>query len=245
MPDAYNQAASQYETLAQMVAALSVDYDRLQELRELSKTPRYVAGWNMPGYLPDSEPAEFDSADDADEARSYLADEMRSAADTLYEDDTNADVAAELREAADALENLATADAGAEYGQTIAGYHYWITQDGTMLQGDDVEELAELEEAAGDANSEDEAREILDSDPLSVEVRSDWVTPGEEMTAGEFRILLCTGGPAVQIRGELDHRGEPSRAWLEYQDWGTPWTQYHDTDQATLLAYASHFLSGF
>ena len=238
MSDAYNQAAAQYETIAQMVAALSVDYDRLQELRELSKTPRYVAGYNMPGYLPDSDPAGFDSADDA---RSYLADEMRCFADQAADDEESQREAAELREAADALD----ASKGTEYGQTIAGYHYWITQDGSILQGDDVEELAELESDAGDANDEDEAREILDSDPLSVEVRSAWVTPGEEMTAGEFRIVLCTGGPAVQIRGELDHCGEPSRAWLEYQDWGTPWTQYHDTYQATLLAYASHFLSGF
>ncbi len=234
MSDAQSQARAQYESLAQMVAALSVDYDRMEELRDLRKTPRFVAGYNMPGYMPDSEPADFD---DVDDARSYLADEMRTFADQAADDEESKQEAADLRTAADECE----AGTG-EYGRTIAGYHYWIHQDGNMLQGDDVEELAGLEQAAGDANSEDEAREILDSDPLSVEVRSDWVTPGEEMTAGEFRILLCTGGPAVQIRGELGVHGEPSRAWLEYQDWGTPWTQYFDADQSTLLAYASHFI---
>ena len=234
MSDAQSQARAQFETLAQMVAALSVDYDRMEELRDLRKTPRFVAGWNMSGYMPDSEPADFD---DVDDARSYLADEMRRFADLAMGDEESQREAADLRTAADDR-----AAGTGEYGQTIAGYHYWVTQDGVMLQGDDVEELAELEQAAGDANDEDEACEILDSDPLSVEVRSDWVTPGEEMTPGEFRILLCTGGPAVQIRGELDEYGCPSRAWLEYQDWGTLWTRYYDVDQSTLLAYASHFI---
>ena len=59
----------------------------------------------------------------------------------------------------------------------------------------------------------------------------------------EFCILLSTGGPASRIRGELDN-GEPCRAWLEVQDWGTPWTQYFDIEQDTLLAYARCFYFG-
>ncbi len=109
---------------------------------------------------------------------------------------------------------------------------------------DNAEELAELVDAAGDCESEDEARERIQEDPLSVEVRSDWASPGEELTPGEFCILLCTGGPAVRIRGELDHHGEPSRAWLEYQDWGTPWTHYWQAEGATLCEYAGHFYYG-
>lgn len=104
-------------------------------------------------------------------------------------------------------------------------------------------ELAELEAAAGDCTDEEDARQRIQEDPLSVEVRSDWASPGEKLTAGEFQILLCTGGPAVRIMGELD-RGEPCRAWLEYQDWGTPWTQYFGASSDTLCQYASHFFFG-
>lgn len=106
---------------------------------------------------------------------------------------------------------------------------------------DNAEELAELEEAAGDYDSQEDAEQAINDDPLSVEVRSDWTAPGEELTPAEFCILLCTGGPAVRIVGELDQCNEPVRAWMEYQDWGTPWTQYFDADSATLLDYARRF----
>ncbi len=108
---------------------------------------------------------------------------------------------------------------------------------------DNADELAELEDAAGDCTDEDDARQRISEDPLSVEVRSDWASPGEELTAGEFCILLCTGGPAVRIVGELN-RGEPCRAWLEYQDWGTPWTQWFGAKSDTLCQYAAHFFFG-
>jgi hypothetical protein len=107
----------------------------------------------------------------------------------------------------------------------------------------DAEELQELEAAAGDCKDQDEARQRIEEDALSVEVRSGWTTPGEEMEAEEFNILLTTGGPAVRIRGELDG-SEPRRAWLEVQDWGKPWTEYVPADQDTLLAYASCFFFG-
>jgi hypothetical protein len=75
---------------------------------------------------------------------------------------------------------------------------------------------------------------------LSVEVRSGWASATDTMTAEEFRIVLCTGGPHVEIRGEL-HLGTPSRAWMMYQDWGTPLTQYFDVEGSTLLAYCQEF----
>ena len=109
---------------------------------------------------------------------------------------------------------------------------------------DDAEELAELEAAAGDCTDEEEARDRIMEDPLEIQVRSDWTNPGKKLAPGEFMILLCTGGPAVRIVGELDQYSEPCRAWLEYQDWGTPWTQYFKADSATLCRYASHFFGG-
>ena len=91
----------------------------------------------------------------------------------------------------------------------------------------------------------DAASEAISEDPLSVEVRSGWTTLGNDLEPEEYAILLCTGGPAVRIRGELDSDGNPCRAWIEYQDWGTPWREYHDGhDAPALLAYAGHFLGG-
>lgn len=107
---------------------------------------------------------------------------------------------------------------------------------------DDAEELAELEAAAGDCESREDAADRISEDPLSVEVRSGWVTPGDDvMTPEEFCILLSTGGPAVRIVGDLNGCGEPIRARLEVQDWFKPWTEYAPADQDTLLSYASQF----
>ena len=47
----------------------------------------------------------------------------------------------------------------------------------------------------------------------------------------------------MRIRGELSD-GQPDRAWLEYQDWGTLWTRFFDVEQDTLLAYAQCFYFG-
>lgn len=111
---------------------------------------------------------------------------------------------------------------------------------------EDAEELKELEAAAGDCKDRDDAERRIHEDPLSVEVRSGWTTPGEDMTAEDFCILLSTGGPATRIRGELGDDGEPHRAWLEVQDWYKPWTEYYAGSGAAevLLTYAQCFTYG-
>ena len=110
----------------------------------------------------------------------------------------------------------------------------------TQWDDENGDELNNLEHEAGDCADQDAAREIVQNDPLSVEVRSGWDIVGGDLSAAEFRIVLCTGGPHVEIRGELDN-GTPSRAWMMYQDWGTPKTQYFDVEQSTLLAYCQEF----
>jgi hypothetical protein len=92
-------------------------------------------------------------------------------------------------------------------------------------------------------HDEDAARDAICEDPLSVLVRSGWTEAGESMQAEEYEILLCTGGPAVRIVGDLNH-GSPETARIEYQDWFTPWETLHgltDYEQAQLLAYAGEF----
>lgn len=102
---------------------------------------------------------------------------------------------------------------------------------------EDLETLQELIEQSADCESGCDALERLQENPLSIEFRSDWESDPADFTPSEFSILLCTGGPAVRILGELDHNGYPSRAWAEYQDWGTPWFEL-GSYQSVALEYA-------
>jgi len=106
-------------------------------------------------------------------------------------------------------------------------------------------ELDELKDTAGECKSYDEAQQRIQEDPLSVQIRSGWYSVGEKPEPVEFEILLCTGGPAVRIRGELGQYNEPDRAWIEYQDWFTPWTEFFaDQDTDALLTYCQQFYFG-
>lgn len=106
---------------------------------------------------------------------------------------------------------------------------------------EDAEELKELEEAAGECKDREEAEQRIHEDPLSLQIRSGWTSPGEDMVPEEFELLLGTGGPAVRIIGELDQHLEPCRARLQAQDWFTQWTDYRGGDQDTLLTYCRCF----
>ena len=107
------------------------------------------------------------------------------------------------------------------------------------------EELAELTAAAGDCESEEQARERIRDDALSLDVRSEWHSPGdaEGVQDAEFRILLTTGGPAARIVGEL-RDGQPHNPRLEVQDWFKPWTEYFGIDRDVLQAYCEVFYFG-
>ncbi len=91
-----------------------------------------------------------------------------------------------------------------------------------------------------------DAETVIAEDPLEVAVRTDWHTLDVDSTETEYKILLCTGGPAVRIIGELGEHSDPQTARLEYQDWGTPWTELHtdaEEDEA-MLTYAQQFYFG-
>ena len=110
---------------------------------------------------------------------------------------------------------------------------------------DEAEELADLEKAAGECESRDDAEQRIQEDPLSLEYRSGWAAVGDTMPAEEFRILLGMGGPATRIIGELSN-GEPTRARLQAQDWFKPWTDYTGDaiSQDDLLTYCRCFYFG-
>ena len=115
-----------------------------------------------------------------------------------------------------------------------------------------TEAKAVLKEHGYDGTNHDVVAEWIEEAmrefPLSVEVRSNWYDPCCGPAAPEeFCILLSTGGPALRIRGDLSEYAEPSRCWLEYQDWGTPWAQYfsRSEDRCTALRwFASLFYCG-
>ena len=105
-----------------------------------------------------------------------------------------------------------------------------------------VQMLADLD-AAEDIDDEDEAaRQRIADHPLSVMVRSDWTQPGDPLEAAEFQILLCAGGTAVRIVGELEH-GTPCSAQMEYQTWDTPWLPYFGALPAVLCDYCYYVAS--
>jgi len=107
---------------------------------------------------------------------------------------------------------------------------------------EEASELAELEAAAGDCQDEDDARQRIDEDPLSLEFRSGWVSSKDDMEPEEYCLLLSTGGPATRIIGDIDN-GEATSARLQVQDWGTPWTEHVVTgeDHRALMAYVQCF----
>jgi len=128
-------------------------------------------------------------------------------------------------------------------------------KDQAKAQYESIREMVEAMEMANagelrhaDWKTEDDVREAIQEDPLEVSVRGGWCSPGSEEAAVpcEYKILLCTGGPAVRITGRLGMHNEPVDATLEHQDWFTPWVKYddEDVDENILLAYAREFYFG-
>lgn len=118
----------------------------------------------------------------------------------------------------------------------------------------DAEILAGINKAGATATDEDRkeyhdeyaVREAILEGALAVEVRSGWHTPGEAVTPTEYKITICTGGPAVQIVGDLDRYGYPDTAEIQYQDWFTPWESLDlaGEEEEAVLAYARQFYFG-
>lgn len=103
-------------------------------------------------------------------------------------------------------------------------------------------ELAELKNAAGDCEDADDAQQRIQEDPLSIEYRSGWVNPGDDMTPEEFRIVLCIGGPHVEIVGDLNQHGEPVSARILYRDWGDS-GELFDFDHEKVLTYCNQIIA--
>lgn len=106
-------------------------------------------------------------------------------------------------------------------------------------------ELLVAYDAATDATAREEAERAIHEAPLSVQVRDGWHAPGARSSGpDEYEILLSTGGPACRIYGRLtDYCAPGDLPSLQYQDWGTPWTDA-PCDREALQRFASFFYFG-
>ena len=96
---------------------------------------------------------------------------------------------------------------------------------------EDFKKDKQLEES-NDYNQQDELRESVLNSALSIEFRSGWYSSPEsvaDLKPEEFKILLSWGGPGLRVIGELDDYG-PVNPKLQYQDWGTLWTDFEITE---------------
>jgi len=103
----------------------------------------------------------------------------------------------------------------------------------TMEQEEEIEQMKES---------------ILNS-ALSVEFRSGWYSSPEsiaDLKPEEFKILLTWGGPALRVIGDLNQYKEPENIKMQYQDWGTYWTDFEITEeqQKALNWFCSCFYFG-
>ncbi len=157
----------------------------------------------------------------------------------------------------------------AKHNELIQEDKWQNAREQAQAQFESIREMVENLKLADDLRADrddmdqiwEEAQQRIHEDALSVEVRSDWYSPmagSDASEPAEYRILLCTGGPAVQITGKLSEHSEPETACLQMQDWFLPWTEYRPTNEADhtftsridtkaeeiLLAYARQFYFG-
>tara|TARA_R100001198_G_scaffold91326_1_gene69481 strand:+ start:428 stop:847 length:420 start_codon:yes stop_codon:yes gene_type:complete len=100
---------------------------------------------------------------------------------------------------------------------------------------EDFEKISFLESLNVTSNEDEEEieqiKESINNSALSVEFRSGWSTNYDELEIEEFKILLSWGGPALRVIGDLDQYKQAENVKLQFQDWGTYWTDYELTEK--------------
>lgn len=117
------------------------------------------------------------------------------------------------------------------------------TDDDSMYQAkatlEHILDLMARYDNALDDDLDDVTQEILEY-PLDLSVRcTEWMPIGPDLEPDEYRVLLSTGGPAVQITGSIGPDNEPSSVKLQHQSWFTPWSNYplSQPEQDVLLRF--------
>lgn len=175
--------------------------------------------------------------------------------------DSEQQAIAQLESIVEMVRAMDKKSAGEDYAKTLsreqmvklledAGIQCYDSEDEETLAEAIAENIADgTLEPEGFEFDEESARDRIQDDPLSVEVRSGWYTPGaseDDRKPFEFTILLCTGGPACRLIGELNDHMQPDRVRIEHQDWGTPWTEYfpNEEQREAMLTYCQQFYFG-
>ena len=108
-----------------------------------------------------------------------------------------------------------------------------------------IDQLGRLKAAIHETDDAYETvRQEIQESPLALQVRSGWSELGSTLEPEQFCILLSTGGPALRIVGTLGRFNCPEDSRMEYQDWGTPWTEYTAIGSGVLDAWATQFWWG-
>lgn len=143
------------------------------------------------------------------------------------------------------------ADNAARWADSIeTAYEAWQFCQDDSMEGRDISVEAKriLREHDYDGTNKNEVLEAIEEEMresiLSLEVRSDWHSPGNYDGPEQFNLLLSTGGPALRLIGDLDQHCTPRRCWLEHQNWFTPWTEYHGGTAESLEWFAGLFYYG-
>lgn len=87
------------------------------------------------------------------------------------------------------------------------------------------EELKVLLDQAGDGD--DDARESLEYRVCGIDRQV------------RYYVTLTSGGPAARLVVEVDEYGGIENAWLEYQDWFTPWVPALQQDKDLVERFAA------
>jgi len=148
-----------------------------------------------------------------------------------------------------ALENIVVMVKRLNHAQECDGAHCDLTTEEIFAgintaysEGDEADD-----EEREEYHDEEQARERIQEDALEVSVMADtWTSPGEELKADAYRVLITYGGPACQVKGDLDEHMMPESAEIQHQDWSTPWTTLPTTSEQddALLEYARQFYFG-
>jgi hypothetical protein len=121
----FDEAAEQIDAKGFFADAINaalrqVDWRDIAE-HHVDDVPLWSAGCNMPGYMPDSDPALFM---DHGDAVSYISGELENYADELSQDEppdqSKIDEVDAAQERVEACRD--------EFGETVGQYHYWITK---------------------------------------------------------------------------------------------------------------------
>ena len=97
-------------------APIECAYEGSDEDDDGEETPRFLAGWNMPGYMPDNAPEPFATFD---EAKRYIIDAIKREEEETDDEDEAENLAAFAEDV-----NLQSSP----FGATCGRYHYFVTE---------------------------------------------------------------------------------------------------------------------